>query len=77
MNHPEMGRIDQHELRVQFGNRVRQLRKRHALSQEGLALAANLDRSYIGGVERGERNISLNIHRIANALGVPPSSLFE
>ncbi len=61
---------------VRFGNRVRQLRKKKGLSQEALALEANLDRSYVGGVERGERHISLeNIDKLARALGVSPASL--
>ena len=61
---------------VRFGNRVRELRKKKGLSQEGLALESGLDRSYVGGVERGERNISLeNIEKLARALGVPPASL--
>ncbi len=59
-----------------FGERLRAIRKQKGLSQEGLAFACGLDRTYIGGVERGERNISLlNIHRIAEALGVKPSEL--
>lgn len=58
------------QLQLQFGERVRKLRKLKKLSQEALALACQLDRTYIGGVERGERNISLvNIYKIANALG--------
>jgi len=61
---------------VRFGNRVRELRKKKDLSQEGLALESGLDRSYVGGVERGERNISLqNIEKPARALGVSPASL--
>jgi transcriptional regulator with XRE-family HTH domain len=57
---------------------VRELRKRKQLSQETLALACNLDRTYIGGVERGERNISLvNIHKIAEALGVEAREMFD
>jgi transcriptional regulator with XRE-family HTH domain len=63
---------------VRFGNRVRELRKKKGLSQEGLALESGLDRSYVGGVERGERNISLeNIDKLARALGVPPSELLR
>ena len=60
-----------------FGRRVRELRKARGLSQEALALACDLDRTYIGGVERGERNVSLvNIEKIAGALDVPVSELF-
>ena len=60
-----------------FGERVREIRKRRGLSQEALALACDLDRTYIGGVERGERNISLiNIYKIAEALGVEAKELF-
>ena len=65
-------------LQMRFGVRVRELRKQMGFSQEGLALACGLDRTYIGGVERGERNISLlNIYKIAAALGVPPKELFD
>jgi transcriptional regulator with XRE-family HTH domain len=61
-----------------FGGRVRAIRKSKGLSQETLALLCELDRTYIGGVERGERNISLlNIHKIANALGVSPREFLE
>lgn len=64
------------ELQKHFGDRVRELRKAKGLSQEALALACDLDRTYIGGVERGERNISLiNIHSIAQALAVPTGEL--
>ena len=67
---------DMDSVLVRFGNRVRELRKKKGLSQEGLALESGLDRSYVGGVERGERNISLeNIEKLARALGVPPASL--
>ncbi len=61
-----------------FGLRVRQLRKIRGWSQEEFAHQVGLDRSYMGGVERGERNISLeNICLIAKAMGVPPANLFE
>lgn len=60
-----------------LGRRVRELRKARGLSQEALALACSLDRTYIGGVERGERNVSLvNIYKIARALGVGVRELF-
>lgn len=61
-----------------FGERVRSLRHSMGLSQEGLALSCDLDRTYIGGVERGERNISLlNIQKISEALGVPLDKLLQ
>lgn len=54
-----------------FGKRVRELRKSKGLSQQELALKAGLDRTYVGHVELGKRNISLeNIQKIAKALGV-------
>ncbi|HEV2711420.1 MAG TPA: helix-turn-helix transcriptional regulator [Edaphobacter sp.] len=63
---------------VLFGARIRQLRKRRGLSQEALAHLAQLDRTYMGGVERGERNPSLlNIHKIALALGTTLPILFS
>jgi transcriptional regulator with XRE-family HTH domain len=65
------------QLRERFGERVRALRQRKKLSQEALASACQLDRTYIGGVERGERNLGLiNIHKIADALGVEAKDLF-
>lgn len=64
------------DILVQFGERVRELRKRSGLSQEQFAARCQLDRTYIGGVERGERNLSLrNIAIIALALGVSISEL--
>jgi transcriptional regulator with XRE-family HTH domain len=61
-----------------FGNRVRILRKQNGLSQEDLADLCNLHRTYIGGIERGERNVGLmNILHLAKALGVLPSELLR
>jgi transcriptional regulator with XRE-family HTH domain len=60
-----------------FGARVRQLRKAARLSQEELAERCHMHRNYVGGIERGERNPSLqNIALLALALGVEPSELF-
>jgi len=64
-------------IKKRFGMRLRELRRMRGLSQERLALLADLDRTYVGSVERGERNISLvNIEKLAKALGVPVSQLF-
>lgn len=61
-----------------FGRRVRELRERMGVSQEALATRAGIHRTYMGGVERGERNISLkNIIRLAEALKVRPQNLFD
>ncbi len=61
-----------------FGRNVRRLRESLRLTQEGLAEACELDRSYIGGVERGERNPALDaILRLATALNVAPAALFD
>ena len=64
--------------RVLFGRRVRQLRSERGLTQESLAELAHLHRNYVGGVERGERNIGLiNIVELARALGVRPARLLD
>jgi len=64
-------------LKAAFGQRVRDIRMKKGLSQERLAEMCELDRSYIGGVERGERNVSLiNIKKIAEALGISPREFF-
>lgn len=64
-------------LQKQFGERVRELRLARGLSQEELAFKSGMHRTYLGGVERGERNPSLkNIVAIAEALGITPSQLF-
>jgi len=62
---------------LRFGQRVRDLRQARGLSQEELADAAGLHRTYVSSVERGQRNVGLdNILAIAVALGVPASELF-
>jgi len=59
-----------------FGRRLRALRTERGLSQEALADLAGIHRTYVGSVERGERNIALdNIHAFADALGVSPALL--
>jgi transcriptional regulator with XRE-family HTH domain len=73
-----MDEIYEQTIKINFGERLRELRRARGLSQEAFALLCNLDRTYIGGVERGERNISLvNIHKIASAFGIPPAQLFS
>ncbi|MDT5120670.1 MAG: hypothetical protein QOC96_152 [Acidobacteriota bacterium] len=63
---------------TEFGARLRELRNSAGLTQEALALNSGIDRSYVGQVERGERNISLeNIVKLANGLGVAPYKLLE
>lgn len=63
---------------IQFGERVRKIRKEQGLSQEELAFKANLHRTYIGMIERAEKNITLlNIEKIAIALHIPIKDLFN
>ena len=67
-------RSDDH---VAFGGAIRALRQERGISQEELALRSDMDRSYAGGVERGERNVALaNIIKIAGALGISTDELF-
>jgi transcriptional regulator with XRE-family HTH domain len=61
-----------------FGEALREERKRMGLSQERLALEAEINRTYMGGVERGEENISLlSILKISDVLKVKPSEILE
>lgn len=63
---------------VNFGKRVRELRTLKGLSQEQLAHVANVHRTYIGMIERAEKNITLlNIEKIANALNVHVTELLN
>ena len=73
-----MNKEREQEIKKDFGERLRSIRKNKGLSQETLALTCELDRTYLGGVERGERNISLiNIYKIADALGVSPREFLQ
>ncbi len=66
------------EILLSFGQKVRVERLRQGLSQEELAEKANVHRTYIGMIERAEKNITLtNIEKIALALGIEISKLFE
>jgi transcriptional regulator with XRE-family HTH domain len=61
-----------------FGRAIREIRHELDISQEELALRAGIQRSYLGGIERGERNPSLaNILKIAGTLQVPPSEILR
>ena len=61
-----------------FGQRVRDLRKKAGLSQEAFAAKCGLDRTYIGGIERGERNVALrNLSVIARTLGISISQMMK
>ena len=60
-----------------FGQKIRMLRKQRGFSQEQLADLAGIDRSYMGHIERGEKNITLlKIYQISNALNISPRDLF-
>ncbi len=66
------------DIRVRFGKAVRARRKRLRVSQEEFADLCGLDRTYIGGIERGERNLALvNIEKIARTLRLSLSELFR
>jgi transcriptional regulator with XRE-family HTH domain len=61
-----------------LGENVRRVRRERALTQEQLAFEAQIDLTYLGGIERGRRNPSLLVMaRIADALGVAPGALVE
>lgn len=63
---------------IQFGNKVREKRLKSNLSQEEFARKAGVHRTYIGMIERAEKNITLtNIEKIARALGIEISDLFK
>lgn len=63
---------------IALGDAIRRARADRQISQEALADAAGIDRSHMGKIERGERNVTvLNIKRVAGALSLPIAALFE
>jgi transcriptional regulator with XRE-family HTH domain len=67
-----------HELTRWVGIRIKLFRNKNNFSQEQLAEATNLHRTYIGSCERGERNISIvNLSKICNSLGIDLKDLFD
>ena len=70
--------MESREILVKFGQRVREIRKEKNLSQEDLSFKADLHRTYIGMIERAEKNITLiNIEKIAKALSISISDLLK
>jgi len=66
------------DIRVRFGKAIRQKRRKLEVSQETFADMCGLDRTYLGGIERGERNVALvNIERIAKTLRLTIAELFR
>ncbi|PIP31097.1 transcriptional regulator [bacterium (Candidatus Howlettbacteria) CG_4_10_14_3_um_filter_37_10] len=64
--------------RIKFGKKLKELRTQAGLSQEKLGFKAELHRTYIGAIERGEQNVSVdNIYKLAKALKVSPKEFFE
>ena len=72
-------RTDDEDRRLKaLGQAIRDVRKARSVSQEALAYNAGIDRSHMGKIERGERNVTaLNLLRVAKALGVKPSEIFS
>lgn len=70
--------MDENKLLKSFGQILRSERLKKKLSQEALSFESGLDRTYVGGIERGERNVSLiNIVKLAKALKIHPSELLD
>ena len=66
------------EILILFGKKVREIRKDRGMSQEELAYKANLHRTYIGMIERAEKNITLaNINKLANAFDISIKELMD
>ena len=70
--------MEKNEINFRFGIRMRELRARYDISQEELALKSELNRTYIGDIERGEKTPSLiTLSKIANGLGITLKELFD
>lgn len=66
------------DIKKKFGKNLKRLRLAKGISQESLALSADLDRTYIPSIEKGERNVSITVvEKLANALNVKISELFK
>ena len=66
------------DIKQKFGKRLKELRLQKGLSQEALANIADLDRTYIPSIEKGERNVSITVmEKLAKALGVEINKLIE
>ena len=62
---------------IKLGKKIRLIREQKGLSQESVALASGIDRSYFGGIERGEHNVAvINLEKIAIALDIKIKDLF-
>jgi transcriptional regulator with XRE-family HTH domain len=73
-----ISKLNPSSLRSVLARNLRTLRERRHLSQEALADLAGLHRTYVGSVERGERNVSIdNVQRLAEALDVTPANLLQ
>ena len=66
------------DIKLRFGNRIKELRKQKGFSQEKLANLADIDRTYLPTIEKGERNVSIEVvERLARALDVKVKDLFD
>lgn len=73
---PNLSSHRQNPTLVALGDAIRRIRKERGISQEQLALSAEIDMSYLGRVERGDNNVAvLKLERIADALGMTMTEL--